>query len=52
MNDHTFTTEPVSSNLSDGGGKPGTGIGAKIANAPFFEFTGFESLRALLSIPS
>ena len=44
--------DPVSSNLSDGAGNPGIGVGAKIVNADFFIFVGFESLRALLSIPS
>ena len=44
--------DPESSNLSEGGGNPGTRVGAKIGNADFFTFAGFESLRALLSIPS
>ena len=52
VNHPTFTTEPESSNFSDGGGKPGTAVGAKIGGVAFFVVIGFGSLRVLLSMPS
>lgn len=51
-NDRTAARWPLSSILSDDGGKPGTAVGDKIVTFAFFKLNGLESFRLPLSIPS